>query len=99
MLLIWSHIFHTLRISFRVAINAKDLDKEAQDEDKEEHTEMGYMRLAQPAVNGSECKSISHAGLTFGNSGQQVKRQNVLAVRRYPLIAMPRLYKQMLEEN
>lgn len=55
--------------------------------------------LAQPAVNGSESKSISHSGLTFGNSGQQPKKQNVLAVRRYPLIAMPRLYKQMLEEN
>ena len=40
------------------------------------------MSLAQPAVNESEYCSTSHSDLIFGNSCQQLKKQNVLAVRR-----------------
>lgn len=81
-----SDIFHTLKISVRVAINAKDLYKDAQDGEKGGHTELESMSLAQPAVDGSECTSTLHSDLIFGNSSQQLKKQNVLAVRTYPLI-------------
>lgn len=81
-----SDIFHTLKMSASVAISTEDLYKEAQDGDgeKEERTEMEHTSLAQPSVNGSQCSSTSHSDLIFGNSWQ-LKKQNVLAVRRYPL--------------
>lgn len=66
MLADWSNIVHTLKMPVRVAINAQDLYKEAQDGEKGEHTEMEGMSLTQPAVmDGSECTSTLHSDLIF----------------------------------
>lgn len=82
----WSNIVHTLKISLRVSINAQDLYKDALDGEKGEHTEMEGMSLTQPAVmDGFECASTLHSDLILGKS-QRFKKQNVLAVRSYPLI-------------
>lgn len=84
----WSDVFHTLKVSVRVAINAKDLYKDTQDGKEEEHRETEHGSPAQSAVNGSECTSTLHADLIFGNSSQLLQKQNVLAVKRSPPIQL-----------
>lgn len=61
-----SNMVQTLKIPVRVAINAQELYKDVQEDEKGEHTEKEGMSLTQPAVmDGSECTSTLHSDLIF----------------------------------